>query len=262
MKTKIPIDIEVTHQDGELMLAAVLDVTSFLRRVVDKVERNGTSVESIDVELMLVTGKSITIPFAVSSISNSVLGVKDDKMVVSVSSKLDRSVSTVNLPEGKVNRDIDNTVCKNVIGNKAKDKNEKIGEKDEPVSFSPKAPDDPTKWTASHFQLYISYLFRKQYGVQSAEVSAAAPKAMVWTRIKQNLLVPFREAGFTNEHVKEYITWVFTDISGTLDFPVSLGFLFSRAVITRWIVHKHGKQPAKQGKDRWSKLAQNARNTK
>jgi hypothetical protein len=259
MKTKIPADVEIVRDGSQISVTTSVDISGVLKQVCRKLHKSGIQIDSLLLESMAhISFKVFSEEMVVGSVSASSSGLVEDVFSLSNVASFQKK-STIIVVSNSSNIYPYNTI---------KDKNDKT--KNDKTSKNVKGetgvqhihgiPGDPGEWTAQHIQRYISHLFKEQYGVQSVEVSASVPKVKLFSRIKQHLTGPFLDAGFGMDDVKLYLDWVFTDRAPVLDFTVTLGFVFSRAVITQWITSVHGKSPTKTGKDKWSKLAHNARN--
>lgn len=112
------------------------------------------------------------------------------------------------------------------------------------------------KWNSADFLEYMKEKFKEAYGVDSFELNNAdngivnmkTAKGRAYAIIKHQLLDVFKKAGYSNEHLKMYIDWVYETKAGKLRNPITLAFVRSQSLITEWITSVTGKVNQSKGK--------------
>lgn len=108
---------------------------------------------------------------------------------------------------------------------------------------------DVSKWTANQFGKFMSDEFKKVYGTSSFEFTSfhgqenrRTATGKQWMIIRQNIMTPFHKAGYENSDIKKYIEWAFSEKSKQTPFPLNLGFLSSKSLMSEWMVMGRKKQ--------------------
>lgn len=101
------------------------------------------------------------------------------------------------------------------------------------------------KWSSSQFLQYMGHKFNQVYGFSSLEFSVvdgkryqSSAKGILYVKIKSKLISVFAEINLGKADLKNYIDWMYDIKSSELDFPITLNFLCSKAMITEWLQKK------------------------
>lgn len=112
--------------------------------------------------------------------------------------------------------------------------------------YDTKPLDNMNKWTSNDFLKYMQDKYRTTYGYNSMEFEVFGGKkygksatGVIFTHIKRKLMDVFVESGLDMSDLKNYIDWVYDKKSGELNFPVTLNFIASKALMTDWTHAKH-----------------------
>lgn len=198
---------------------------------------NNEGNSEIDVEEVYEDGTSDSQSIKVRDLGCKQLYVTIRSRVLTVYSNMIKYIS--NTKEKKVSKDleVDDFDFLEMPG-KSKEYLNKLKKSDDKF-------DNLEKWTANQFGTYMRDKFKERYGTNSFEFvsfegkpSSHSAKGREWTIIKRNLINVFIKGGFTNAHVVEYINWMFDEKSHSVKFPLNLGFVCSKALITEWRVHE------------------------
>lgn len=108
------------------------------------------------------------------------------------------------------------------------------------------------KWTASQFLQYMSHKFQQVYNFSSLEFEVVNGKkyqptavGLLYTKIKRNLIGVFAEHNLDKTDLKDYVDWCYDFKSSQVDFPITLNFLSSKAMMTEFIRNKIKKNKKK-----------------
>jgi hypothetical protein len=115
-----------------------------------------------------------------------------------------------------------------------------------------------SQWTVIDFVWLLSFLFFKEYKVDSLEFRFDNGYAV--GMIKNTFVNRFHKRGLTNEDCLRYIIWVFGQAKEKwLTAPIGLGFVISDKMQQRWMVMR--KQERKEEKKRHHVVKEKVRET-
>ncbi len=108
---------------------------------------------------------------------------------------------------------------------------------------------DASSWTSKQFHEYMQKKFTKTYHHDSLEFNlignnfySKKASGILWTNIKHKLINVFEGSGMTKVDLKNYIDWMFDVKSATMKFPITLGFISNKGVMTEWIINNKKKK--------------------